>query len=157
MTPSPRAATPCTGGAGEPGAPRGPATGREPGPHKGSVSPVVAAGGLPRSRLAPRSHQRQQQARHGGEGHVRPAGASHSPIGTRATEAAAVEARDERLSPARAQVQPGAGRTWVGECRLEWRPRPGLRVLEPNARTGAPSRELGELSAGEREEVGGEG
>lgn len=80
---------------------------------------------LPTSPLRPRpwSHQRQQQARHGGQAHVRPGGASHSPIrpqvGTAAAAAAAgtvaaTESRGERVR--RSQGEPGPS---VGELRGE--------------------------------------
>lgn len=84
-------------------------------------------------------HQWQQQARHGGEAHVRPAVTSHSPIRTQAVAAAgavaAKESRDERVRRSKVELRP-----WVGALRVEtgmeitaWSQRPQT----PKARTRA--------------------
>lgn len=62
----------------------------------------------------PRAHQWQQQARHGGEAHDRPAVASYSPIRAQAVAAAAAESG--MCGPAGSQEQPGPR---AGE--LRWR------------------------------------
>lgn len=96
-----------------------------PSPGKGPILP--ASGGGPPCPLStsplspcPWSHQWQQQARHSGEAHVRPAVTSHSPIRAQAVAAAgavaATESGDEMIS--RSQVEPGP---WAGDLRVcDW-------------------------------------
>lgn len=109
----------------------------------GSLLPQAASS--PASPLGPpsQSHQWQQQARDGGEAHVRPAVSSHSPIRAQAVATVTADRGDSRYRPRRSrvrrsQVEPEG---WARELRVEpgaenhglvpGNLKPGRPVLEP--------------------------
>lgn len=93
-------------------------------------------------------HQWQQQARDGGEAHVRPAVASHSPIRAQAVATVTADRGDSRYRPRRSrvrrsQVEPEG---WARELRVE----PGAEnhgLVPGNLKPGRPALEpeFGEL------------
>lgn len=101
------------------------------------------------------AHQWQQQAGHGGEAHVGPAVASHSPIGAQAAAAAAA-AESGRRGPGRSREEPGAA-GWGAEVEtgVMITARSPAGTSKPKGQSWSPSPENWEKIKAKRERGGG--